>query len=154
MVDTWPGRMNPSMAVSGSAAMARNAGGVVLCTQNTEKLSRPRASASRTHAATAGAVVSKPTPMKMTGWSGWAAAMSSASRGEYTTRTSRPAAFSAANDELEPGTRIMSPKVVMMAPSTRASATAWSMSTFAVTQTGQPGPESRCRLRGRSERKP
>ena len=33
MVATWPGRIKPSMVVSGSLAMARNAGGVALWAQ-------------------------------------------------------------------------------------------------------------------------
>ena len=51
-------------------------------------------------------------------------------------RMSRPAAFCAASEVDDPGTRIMSPKVVMMAPSMLASAIAWSMSQLAVTQRG------------------
>ena len=82
MVETWPGRIKPSMAVSGSSAMARSAAGVVLWTQKTEKLVSPCASASRMLAAMAGAVVSNPTPIKMTSRSGVAAASATASRGE------------------------------------------------------------------------
>ena len=52
------------------------------------------------------------------------------------------------------GTRIMSPKVVMMAPSMLASAIAWSISRLAVTQTGQPGPLSSLSPAGIMERKP
>lgn len=57
-------------------------------------------------------------------------------------RMSRPAAFCAASEVDDPGTRIMSPNVVMMTPSILASAIAWSISRLAVTQTGQPGPLS------------
>ena len=105
-------------------------------------------------AAMSGAVVSKPTPMKMTWSSGLRAASSTASSGEYTMRTSAPADFSAASDDVLPGTRIMSPRVAIHVPSSRASAMAWSMSRLAVTHTGQPGPESSWRLFGRIERKP
>ncbi len=69
-------------------------------------------------------------------------------------RTSRPADFSAASDEVLPGTRIISPKVATVIPSLRASAMAWSISRFAVTQTGQPGPESNRRPSGIIERNP
>mgnify|MGYP006880501401 CR=1 FL=1 len=69
-------------------------------------------------------------------------------------RISRPAAFCAASEVDDPGTRIMSPKVVMMAPSMLASAIAWSMSRLAVTQTGQPGPLSSLSPAGIMERKP
>ena len=154
MVETWPGRMKPSMRVCGSLAIAHSAGGVVLWTLRTEKFCRSRACASRIAAAMVGVVVSNPTPMKMTGRPGFSRAMVRASRGEYTMRTSCPAAFSAARELVDPGTRIMSPNVVMMTPSTRASAMARSMSWLAVTHTGQPGPESRCRFAGMIERKP
>ena len=69
-------------------------------------------------------------------------------------RTSRPAAFWRDSDVVDPGTRIMSPKVAMTTPSRRESAMAWSMSRLEVTQTGQPGPESRCTPAGMMERKP
>ena len=128
MVETCPGRMNPSMCVCGSPAIARSAGGVVLWAQKTEKFLRLCACASRMAAAIVGVVVSKPTPMKMTSLPGLSCASESASSGEYTMRTSRPAAFSAASELVDPGTRIMSPNVAIMAPGTRARAMAWSMS--------------------------
>ena len=56
-------------------------------------------------------MVSKPTPIKMTGRSGFCSAMSSASSGEYTMRISCPVAFCAESEVDDPGTRIMSPKV-------------------------------------------
>ena len=69
-------------------------------------------------------------------------------------RISRPAAFICASEVELPGTRIMSPNVVLMASSMRASAMAWSMSWLAVTHTGQPGPESSLTPAGMTLRNP
>ena len=72
----------PTIAAAILEAEARNAGGVVLWAQKTEKFSMPRSYASRMVAAIAGVVVSKPTPIKMTCRCGFAWASSTASRGE------------------------------------------------------------------------
>ena len=101
-----------------------------------------------------GVVVSKPTPTKTTSLSGFCSATRSPSSGEYTMRMSRPAAFSALSEEVEPGTRVMSPKVVRMTLSMRDSAMTVSMSLFAVTQTGQPGPLMSSTPSGRMLRMP
>ena len=92
--------------------------------------------------------------MKMTGRVGFLRAMSSASSGEYTTRTSAPAAFSAPKVVELPGTRIMSPNVVTIASGTRAMAMAQSMSWLEVTHTGHPGPDSSLSPLGMAERRP
>ena len=58
-------------------------------------------------------------------------------------RTSRPCACSASKLDVDPGTRVMSPNVVMMMLGMRHSAMTVSISLFDVTHTGQPGPEER-----------
>ena len=55
---------------------------------------------------------------------------------------------------VDPGTRIMSPKVAMMTSSRSLSAMAWSISRLAVTQTGQPGPDRSLSPSGMMERNP
>ena len=92
--------------------------------------------------------------MKMTGRVGFLRAMSSASRGPYTTRTSAPWAFSAPSVVVLPGTRIMSPNVATMASGTRAMAMAQSMSWLDVTHTGHPGPERSLSPSGMALRRP
>ena len=78
----------------------------------------------------------------------------SARRGANTSmRMSRPAACSL-SELVEPGTRVMSPKVVMIAFGTRESAITVSMSWLLVTHTGQPGPLARRQPSGMSERMP
>ena len=69
-------------------------------------------------------------------------------------RTSAPFACSARRLDVEPGTRVMSPKVVMMTPGMRASAITLSMSWLDVTQTGHPGPDASFTLSGMSDRIP
>lgn len=104
--------------------------------------------------ATSGVVVSKPTPTNTTGRSGLACAMLSASSGEYTMRTSRPAACSLSSEDELPGTRVMSPNVVRITFSTRARAITASMSRLAVTHTGQPGPLASLQPSGMRSRMP
>ena len=154
MVETCPGRMSASRATSGSLTSASSVGGTVLCAVKTLKLRSPSRAARRTAAAMSGVVVSKPTPTNTTSRSGFSVAIFSASSGEYTMRTSRPAACSADSELVEPGTRFMSPKVVRTRPSMRASAMTVSMSRLAVTHTGQPGPLIRRTPGGRMDRKP
>jgi len=69
-------------------------------------------------------------------------------------RMSRPSDFSRASEEYEPGTFIMSPKVVTTTPGTFEISIARSMSRFAVTHTGQPGPERSRTLAGMTSRSP
>ena len=87
---------------------------MVLCMLSTEKLPMPRCRASSRAAATVGAVVSKPMPANTTSRPGSAAAISTASRGEYTTRTSAPVARSAARLLRDAGTRNRSPNVTIV----------------------------------------
>ncbi len=82
MVVTWPGPMTPSSATAPESRMARVAGGVILWVLKTKKFSIPSAFALSTAEATIGAVVSKPTPRKITGCSGFWRAIFSASSGE------------------------------------------------------------------------
>ena len=99
-----------------------------LCAPYTVKFFRPAAFARLMAMATSGVVVSKPTPTKTICLSGFSWARRSASRGEYTISTARPAACSASRLEEEPGTRVMSPKVAMVTSGTRARAITLSMS--------------------------
>ena len=99
-----------------------------LCAPYTVKFARPIACARFTAIAVSGVVVSKPTPTNTTWRSGSSCASRSASSGEYTMRTSRPAACSASRLLVEPGTRVMSPNVAMVTSGTRASAITLSMS--------------------------
>ena len=92
--------------------------------------------------------------MNTTGRPGFLRATSSASSGEYTTRTSAPAARSAPSVVELPGTRTMSPNVVTMTSGTRAMAMAVSMSWLEVTHTGQPGPDRSLSPSGMAPRRP
>jgi hypothetical protein len=114
----------------------------------------PRASASTRVPATRGEVVSNPVAKKTTCISGLSAARASASRGEYTTRTSAPSARASLRDASPPGTRIMSPKVASTTPGVFASAAAVSTSCMEVTHTGQPGPLRSLMPSGRRLRTP
>ena len=69
-------------------------------------------------------------------------------------RMSRPSARSLKSELVEPGTRVMSPKVVMVTPGTRDRPITVSMSWLAVTHTGQPGPDMSRRFLGMAERMP
>jgi hypothetical protein len=69
-------------------------------------------------------------------------------------RMSRPSAFSRESELREPGTLTISPKVVSVMPGWRPISMAMSMSRFAVTQTGQPGPESSVTFSGMRSRSP
>ena len=93
--------------------------------------------------ATSGVVVRSPRPRNTISRSGFCWARVSASSGEYTICTLRPAACSASRLDVEPGTRVMSPNVAMVTPGTRARAMTVSISLFEVTHTGQPGPDAR-----------
>ncbi len=59
-----------------------------------------------------------------------------------------PLAFSSVKLEYDPGTFIISPKVVIITSFCWESAIIVSMSLLAVTQTGQPGPEIKRTLSG------
>ena len=120
--------------------MASSAPGMFLCAANTVKFFRSAAAARLMAIATSGVVVSKPTPTNTISRSGRWAANASASSGEYTICTLRPAACSFSRLEVEPGTRVMSPNVAMVTFGMRARAMTVSMSRFEVTHTGQPGP--------------
>ena len=119
-----------------------------------EKFGTPRRSASARVPATSGEVVSKPVAKKTTSREGSSRASASASSGEYTIRTSAPAARASARDSRRPGTRIMSPKVTSVTAPPRASWMAASTSAAAVTHTGHPGPESNWIEPGSSARMP
>ena len=67
---------------------------------------------------------------------------------------SRPAACSFKRLEVDPGTRVMSPKVVIFTPGTRESAITVSMSLLEVTHTGHPGPDAKRVPSGIIVRKP
>ena len=125
------------------------AGMIVTWLQKTEKLSIPSALARNTVMAVLGAVVSKPMAMNTTCLSGFCLAIFSESSGEYTIRMSAPAALESKNDPRPPGTRIMSPKVVMMTSGCSAMAIASSRRPIGMTQTGQPGPCTRDTPSGR-----
>ena len=154
MVLTCPGKMRALTFSSGSPMSTSSAPGMFLCAAYTLKLASPIALARLIAMATSGVVVSKPTPTKMTGRVGFSLATVSASRGEYTMRMSRPAACSLRSELVEPGTRVMSPKVVIITFGTRESAMTVSMSWLLVTHTGQPGPLARRQPSGMSERMP
>ena len=64
-------------------------------------------------------------------------------------RMSVPAALESKNDPRPPGTRIMSPKVVMITSSCSAMAMASSMRPIGSTHTGQPGPWTSVTFSGR-----
>ena len=125
-----------------------------MCATKTLKFFNPRACARLMAIATKGVVVSKPTPTNTTSLSGFSCAILSASRGEYTILISRPAACSFNRLEVEPGTRVISPNVVIFTPGMRARAITVSISLLEVTQTGQPGPEASRVPSGIIERKP
>ena len=106
------------------------------------KLPTPSSRARQTAIALAGAVVSKPTAKNTTCLvRDCRCAISSASSGEYTTRTSPPRARTCSRSHSLPGTRSMSPKRgedhVRVGP---PGASALSICSSGVTQTGQPGP--------------
>src|ERR1700757_2563260 len=90
--------------------------------------------------ALAGAVVSNPTAKTTTCRCGFVLASFSASSGEYTMRTSAPSALASNRLFDEPGTRSMSPNEQNIASGRFAMATALSINSIGVTQTGQPGP--------------
>ena len=85
------------------------AGGTRTWLTSTVKLPSPSLAACATAIALAGAVVSNPMAKKTTSRSGLAAAIRTASSGEYTIRTSAPRALSDSRSVVEPGTRSMSP---------------------------------------------
>ena len=116
------------------------AGGTSTWATSSAKLCTPSREACSTAIALAGAVVSNPTAKNTTVLSGLRRATSSASSGEYTTRTSPPAARAMNRSSLEPGTRSMSPNEHRIASGFFAIAIASSISASGVTQTGQPGP--------------
>ena len=108
---TCPGQIKASTAKPSEAVSALRAGCTRLSMENTVKFSRPLRSASSRAAAVPGAVVSNPTPRKTNCLRGSAAAISSASMGEYTIRTSAPRALRCARSSPRtvPGTRSISP---------------------------------------------
>jgi hypothetical protein len=120
--------------------MAAIAGGTSTWATSRAKFAMPSSLACLTAIAFAGAVVSNPTAKKTTVLSGLRRATSSASSGEYTTRTSAPAARAMNRSSLEPGTRSMSPNEHRIASGRLAIAIASSISARGVTHTGQPGP--------------
>src|SRR5512139_1400846 len=124
------------------------AGGSSLWAERTRKLVSPSCFAWRTAAAMVGTVVSNPMPSITTRRWGSSRARSRASRLAYTIRTSAPRAFSWCREDSEPGTRIRSPKVATVTPGSRQRAMARSISSWAVTQTGHPGPEIRVMVSG------
>jgi len=91
-----------------------------------------------------------PTAKNTTVLSGLRRATSSASRGEYTTRTSPPTERAMNRSSCEPGTRSMSPKEHTIVSFRFAIAIASSMRASGVTQTGHPGPCTSSRPSGRS----
>ena len=68
--------------------------------------------------------------------------------------TERPSACSFSRLEVEPGTRVISPKVAMVTPGTRERAITVSMSLLLVTHTGQPGPDAKRTPSGIMVRRP
>src|SRR5271165_4429911 len=102
----------------------------------------------------AGAVVSKPTAKNTTCRSGFVRASFSASSGEYTMRTSAPSALASNRLFDEPGTRSMSPKEQKITSGRCAIATALSINSIGVTQTGQPGPCTSVMSRGNKSSSP
>ena len=134
--------------------MASSAPGMFLCAANTLKFFRSSAAARLMAMATKGVVVSKPTPTNTIWRSGCCCAKAMASSGEYTICTERPAACSLSRLDVEPGTRVMSPKVAMVTFGTRVSAITVSISLFEVTHTGQPGPDANRTLSGMRFRMP
>src|SRR2546430_16987131 len=90
------------------------AGKIETWLQKMEKYSMPSAADRSTVMAVDRAAVSNPIAMKTTRLSGLSRATLRESTGEYTIRMSAPLAFESKNDPLPPGTRIMSPKEVMM----------------------------------------
>ena len=90
--------------------------------------------------ALAGAVVSNPIPKKTTCRSGFSLATLSASSGEYTTRTSPPRLLIPKRSASLPGTRSMSPNEQKITSGRSAMASALSIMSSGVTQTGHPGP--------------
>jgi hypothetical protein len=95
--------------MSGESRIALMAGRIVTWLQKTEKLSIPSSRARSSVTAVDGVVVSNPMAKKTTLRSGFRVAIRSASRGEYTKRTSAPCAFASSRLPSPPGTRIMSP---------------------------------------------
>lgn len=132
--------MKPSSRRSGESRIALIAGRIVTWLLKTEKFPMPWAAARSTVIAVDGAVVSNPIPMKTTRRSGFRWAIFSASRGEYTIRMSAPAALASKKEPSPPGTRIMSPKDVMMTSGWDAMWMASSTRPIGITHTGQPGP--------------
>ena len=139
-VATWPGPMNPSTSVSPPSTIARSGGSMVTWLEKTEKFGTPLRRAASSVTAVDGAVVSNPTAKNTTCLSGLSSAIFSASSGEYTKRTSAPFARASRSEPSEPGTRIMSPKVVRMTSGWAASHSASSTRPMGITHTGQPGP--------------
>ena len=90
---------------------ARRAGSTVFSMDRTEKFLTFSSFAVSTAAAVPGAVVSKPTPRNTTSLSGFSFAYSTASTGEYTTRSFAPRALLRCrlSPGLLPGTLTMSP---------------------------------------------
>jgi hypothetical protein len=123
--------------------MALIAGMIVTWLQNTEKFRSPSEDARSIVIAVDGAVVSNPIAMNTTRRSGFCRAIFSESSGEYTMRMSVPDAFASKNDPLLPGTRIMSPKDVMITSGWEARCIASSTRPIGITHTGQPGPCTR-----------
>ena len=144
-VATWPGQRKPSIAKSSIASSARRAGSTDFSMESSVKFFSPRSFAARTAAAVPGAVVSNPMPRKTTCFPDSSSAMARASIGEYTMRTSAPRARrrSRLSPLRLPGTRSMSPYPVSITSGSMASSSTASRSSCTVTQTGQPGPESR-----------
>ncbi len=101
-----------------------------------------------------GVVVSNPIPMKTTDLPRLLFAISRASVVEYTVRTSAPSALALCRLERLPGTLSISPKVVIITPGICDRAIALSRSLLAVTQTGQPGPDTISMVFGRTWRIP
>jgi len=99
-------------------------------------------------AALPGDVVSNPIPRKTTLLSRFSLAVFRASSIEKTIRMSQPSALIFSSEELEPGTLIRSPNVVMITSSRRPNAIAWSINFLLETQTGHPGPESKLIVSG------
>src|SRR5512134_450305 len=152
--ETWAGHRNPSMRTPGSEARTPIASGIVRMEERTEKFAIPPCAAVRMAPAMAGAVVSNPTPRNTTSRAGREAASETASRGEYTTRTSSPAPFSFSREDDVPGTRSMSPKVASSAPRSFPRAIAASMYPSGVTHTGHPGPDTIVTAPDRRGRRP
>ncbi len=140
MVQTCPAARNPCTRFSGAPRIAVMAGGTVTCETRMVKFVIPSCLARHTAIAFAGAVVSKPTAKNTTCLSGCLRAKSSASSGEYTTRTFPPLARMWNRSHSLPGTRSMSPKELKITSGRAASASALSICSSGVTHTGQPGP--------------